>query len=110
MHRLTDFVSRLSGRSRERSAGAGFAISPDVIASPHQDGVVFLHTGRGQVFQANQIGARIWRGLAERESLGAVAAEIAGEYGIGPEQVERDATAFLRDLEGQGFLTRGASL
>jgi hypothetical protein len=83
-------------------------ISPDVIASTHPDGVVFLHIGRGDVFNSNRIGARIWRGLIDQEPLGAVTAGIAREYGVEPEQAERDATEFLTDLEAQGFLTRGA--
>ena len=109
MHRLAEFVSRLSGRLWGRSTGVGFTISPDVIASMHQDGVVFLHTGRGDVFQSNRIGARIWRGLTDRESIGAVTAAIAREYGVEPEQVERDAEELLNDLEAQGFLTHRAN-
>jgi len=92
-------------RERERSADAGFAISPDVIASIHPDGVVFLHVGRGDVFSSNRIGARIWRGLTGREPLGAVTAGIAREYGVGQEQVQRDAAEFLADLDARGFLT-----
>jgi hypothetical protein len=81
-----------------------------VVASAHPDGVVFLHVGKGAVFNSNRIGARIWRGLADREPLGAITAAIALEYGVKPDQVERDAAGFLADLEAQGFLTRGASL
>jgi hypothetical protein len=80
-----------------------------VIASAHPDGVVFLHVGKGAVFNSNRIGARIWKGLIDRESLGAMAARIACEYGVEPQQVERDAREFLTDLEAQGFLTLGAS-
>ena len=109
MHRLTEFISRFSGKARKRSAGAGFAISSDAIASAHPDGLVFLHVGRGEVFNSNRIAARIWRGLVDREPLGAVTAGIAREYGVEQEQVERDAKEFLTDLEAQGFLTRGAS-
>lgn len=90
--------------------GVTYAVSPDVIASSHQDGVVFLQTRRGEVFHSNRVGARIWRGLAEREPLSVLTAAIAGEYGVGAEQVERDAAAFLKDLEARGFLTRGARL
>jgi hypothetical protein len=85
------------------------AVSKEVIASPHQDGVVFLHTGRGEVFNSNRIGARIWHGLVEREPLDAITSGIAREYGIEPERVQRDAAEFLMDLKARGFLTRGAS-
>lgn len=109
MHSLTEFIARLSGKPRKQSAGAGFAISPDAIASAHPNGLVFLHIGRGEVFNSNRIGARIWRALVDQEPLGAVTAGIAREYGVEQEQVERDAKEFLTDLEAQGFLTRGAS-
>ena len=107
MHRLEEFVSWFSRKPRERSTGARLTISPDVIASTHPDGVVFLHVGRGDVFSSNRIGARIWRGLIDQEPPSIVTAEIAREYRVGPDQAERDATAFLTDLEAQGFLTRG---
>jgi hypothetical protein len=109
MHRLAEFISRLSGAPRVRSTGAGFVVSRDVIASAHPDGVVFLHVGKGAVFNSNGIGARIWNGLTAREPLDAVTARIACEYGVEPERVERDAREFLTDLEAQGFLTRGVS-
>lgn len=110
MHRLTEIASRLLRKRRERSEGGPIGISPDVIASAHPDGVVFLHIGKGAVFNSNRIGARIWRGLTDREPLGAVTAAIAREYGVQPEQVERDAAEFLTDLEARGFLTRGGGL
>jgi hypothetical protein len=100
----------LSGKPPGRLAGGGLEVSTDVVASTHADGVVFLDIRRGEVFHANRIGARIWRGLMDRESPGAVTAGIAREYGAGQEQVERDAAEFLAALEARGFLTRGASL
>jgi hypothetical protein len=108
MHRLTEFVFRIFGKSRERSAGATLSISKDVIASAHTDGVVFLHTGAGVVFNSNQVGARIWRGLAGHEPLAAITAAIARQYGVEAERVERDATEFLTELEARGLLTRAA--
>ncbi len=107
MHRLTEFVSRLSGRGR-RGSGGELLVSRDIIASDHPDGVVFLHVGRGAMFNSNRIGARIWRGLAAREPLGEVTAAIAREYGVDCELVERDAASFVADLEARGFLARGA--
>jgi hypothetical protein len=84
------------------------AVSPDVIASEHPDGVVFLHVSRGNVFSSNRIGARIWRGLVEHQTLGAITAAIAREYGVEPARVESDAADFLSALDAGGFLTRAA--
>jgi len=109
MHRLTEIMSRFAGKKRGQSGRAEIAVSPDVIASAHPDGVVFLHVGKGDLFNSNPIGARIWRGLAEHEPMGAVTAGIAREYGVEPARVERDAAEFLADLEAQGFLAHGAN-
>lgn len=102
MHSLAKFVSQFAGK--RRSAEAGVVVSSDVIASDHPDGVVFLHIGRGAVFTSNRMGARIWRGLADRQPLGSIAAAIAAEYGVEPERVERDARSFLADLQLRGFV------
>jgi hypothetical protein len=109
MYRLAEFVSRVRRKPLGRREGAEITISPDVIASAHADGVVFLHVGKGDVFNSNRIGARIWQGLADRKPLSGVVAAIAQEFGVEREQVERDATSFLADLEAQGFLKRGAT-
>ncbi len=108
MNRLTEFVSRIHRKLSGRAESAGIAISPDVIASAHEDGVVFLHVGKGNVFNSNRVGARIWQGLADRKPLAALVTAIAHEFGVEPERVERDAASFLAELEAQGFLTRGA--
>jgi len=109
MNRLAEFVSRIHRKPRGRSESVEIAISPDVIASEHADGVVFLHVGKGNVFNSNRVGARIWQGLADRRPLAAVVVAIAQEFGVEPEQVERDAASFLAELGAQGFLARGAS-
>ena len=108
MPRLTEFVSYFASWRRKRTAGNAIRVSPEAIASPHADGVVFLHSGKGELFSANRIGARIWRGLVERRPLDAVAAEIAGECGMAAEQVRQDAADFLTELEARGLVTVGA--
>ncbi|HUP03774.1 MAG TPA: PqqD family protein [Bryobacteraceae bacterium] len=109
MHRLAEFVSRLFGKQAPGArSGECIAVAAEVIASQHEDGVVFLHVGRGEVFEANGVGARIWRGIAAKEPVSAVAAAIAAEFGVEAALVERDAKSFLGDLEAHGFLMRAA--
>lgn len=83
-----------------------FTISPDARASLDQGGIVLLHVGSGAVFSSNCIGARIWRGLRDHDSLETIAADISGEYGVPREQVQQDAAGFVAELETTGLLAR----
>jgi hypothetical protein len=86
-----------------------FRVAPDVKASLHADGVILIHLGRGTVFSANLVGARIWSGAAERWSMGKLAAFISGEFNISPETAQRDAAEFLERLEAEGLLVAEAN-
>src|SRR5437016_3649669 len=83
-----------------------FAVSPDARASVQADGVVFLHLASGSVFRCNRIGARIWRGLLERQGMDSITAQISREYAVPREQVDHDAAGFVADLETEGLLAR----
>src|SRR5258707_2725286 len=104
------FLRRKAGaETRGSAAGAKavrFSISPDARASVQADGVVFLHLGSGSVFRSNRIGARIWRGLLEREDMDSLAAHISREYAVPRDQVDQDAAGFIADLQTQGLLAR----
>jgi hypothetical protein len=79
-------------------------VSPDVRASFHDDGVVFLDVRGGTVFRSNRIGAAIWKGLIGRQELATIAAQIGREYSITAEQAMEDASSFVAQLESHGFL------
>ena len=82
-------------------------ISPDCKVSLSQDGAVFLHIAKGIVYTSNGIGARVWRGLQDRQSVDEISAQIGRDYGVPGERVRQDAVHFLAELESQGFLSRG---
>ena len=81
-------------------------ISSDARVSLDRNGAVFLNTRRGVVFTANRIGARIWQGLLDRESLESIGARISRETGASPGQARQDTAEFVTELETQGFLSR----
>lgn len=87
----------------------GFEIAPEVKASEHTEGVVFIHHGRGKVFSANRVGALIWKGAAERWSFDQVVETISGEFHIPTETAHRDATEFLAQLAAEGLLVAQAN-
>ncbi len=97
---------RKAGPARNVGDAPGYSISPEVTASPHARGIVFLHRTRGAVFASNGIGARIWRGSGEGKSIERIAAEISREFGVPGPVAERDAREFLGELETAGILVR----
>jgi|SRR5260370_28220749 Coenzyme PQQ synthesis protein D (PqqD) len=81
-------------------------ISPDCKVSVSQDGAVFLHTAKGIVYTSNGIGARIWQGLQNLQSVDEISARIGRDYDVPAGRVRQDAACFLAELESQGFLCR----
>ena len=105
---MLNMLNRLRGRKRE-SAGARLVVSPDVTASTHANGVVFLHSGKGAVFTANATGARMWEALRRGCDAASIASELAAEFGVAPEIVTRDAERFAAELEAEGILLRSVA-
>jgi len=93
---------------RPLSAAGCLSASPDVRASLHEDGVVFLQLRSGTVFRSNRMGAAIWKGVLDRQDVAAIASGLAAECSVPAELVTRDATEFLAQLEAKGILVRGA--
>jgi hypothetical protein len=80
--------------------------SPEVRASLHENGLALLHIGSGQVFLANQVGARTWQGISAGKSIAAISSELSHEYGLCPDQVRNDAEEFVAQLEQRGLVKR----
>jgi Coenzyme PQQ synthesis protein D (PqqD) len=78
-------------------AGRCLEAAPDVRASVHDDGRVFL---------CNQTGSRIWQGVVAGLSAEAISEEISRDWGVGCERVRRHTSAFISDLERRGLVIR----
>ena len=96
-----DNTSGSKRRPRAGAAGHGSAVR----ASIHEDGVVLMHVGRGRVFSANVVGARIWQGVAEGASVETVAESISREFRVPEQQALADTEAFIGQLERAGLLS-----
>jgi coenzyme PQQ synthesis protein D (PqqD) len=83
-----------------------FSVSPEAIASTHDDGIVILHTGKGRVFSSNKSGALIWRGIEQRRSLDGILAEISDEFQIAGTTARAHTLNFLAALEQQALIQR----
>ncbi len=69
-----------------------------VIAKVVGDELVLLDLERGVYYGLNEAGARIWQLLAEGGSIAVVAARMAEEFDVAPEEVERDVLALVEEL------------
>ena len=83
-----------------------FTLSQEAAASFHDDGVVILHTGKGSLFTANRIGARIWRGIEQQLSLEAIANGISDTYQVASNTAREHTIRFLAQLEQQALIQR----
>ena len=83
-----------------------FTVNPEAAASFHEDGVVILHVGKGSLFKANRTGARIWRGVEDKQSLESIVDAISGEYQIARTTAHLHALDFLTALERQTLIQR----
>jgi hypothetical protein len=97
---------RLKPERRRTSEDSQIVISSDARVSLESNGAVFLHAHSGIVFTSNRIGARIWQGLLDRESVDTIAASICEADDVCQDQVRQDTADFVAELETQGFLSR----
>ena len=83
-----------------------FSSSPNVASSVHDNGIVLLHIRNGFFFASNATGARIWRGVEERQSLEAIVKDITDEYQIDQTTARVHVESFLIELERQKLIQR----
>jgi hypothetical protein len=83
-----------------------FIPNPEASTSFHDDGVVILHTGKGSLFTANRIGARIWRGIEQQLSLEAIANGVSDAYQVASSTAREHTICFLAQLEQQTLIQR----
>ena len=83
-----------------------FTVNSEAAASIHDEGIVILHTGRGCLFSANRIGARIWCDVEQQKSLEAITEEISSEYQIPLTTAREHLDHFLAQLQKQKLILR----
>lgn len=65
---------------------------------------VILNLDTSEYYSANEAGAFIWERLAAGASSGAIAGELAEEYGLPPSRAAADVEDFLGELAGLRLL------
>ena len=95
---------------KTQSNGLRFTANQNVASSVHDDGIVLLHIGDGHMFASNAAGARIWRGVEQRQSLEAIVNGISDEFQIGRTTARADVVGFLAELERHALIQRQGAL
>lgn len=80
--------------------------SPHVSASVHQQGIVFFHAERGEVFSANRTGADIWHGIEQRQPIERIAADLSARYRISLDAALAHTNRFIAQLSGYCLVER----
>ncbi|MEN3325667.1 MAG: hypothetical protein V7638_474 [Acidobacteriota bacterium] len=76
-----------------------------VRANVTDDNLIVLDLVKGQIFTANTIGSRIWRGLfVDNQPKEQLVEAIATEWETTPEIVAKDVEKFVVQLRQQGLV------
>jgi hypothetical protein len=86
-----------------------FRPSPDVLMRKVEEEFVLVHMARNQIFALNRTGARLWELLGEGRSRAEAIEQLAREFDVEAETVERETERLLRQLVQEGLLERDAS-
>jgi len=95
---------RITSPSGPDAPAGGFQASAESRASIDTDGIALFHLSSGLIFRANRIGAIIWQGVRDKQTVQNIAAGISREHGVSLGQAEQDTTAFIAELRAQKFL------
>jgi Coenzyme PQQ synthesis protein D (PqqD) len=85
-----------------------YTIPDDVIWTDLSDEIVILKLDTGIYFGLDQVGARIWKLIAEGRSRDDVVREICAEYDAPGEQIERDFEELVTELSQEGLVKTAA--
>jgi hypothetical protein len=80
----------------------------DVLVQDSEEGLVLLNLRTGSLFELDEVGASMWRGLERPASLRQVTERLAALYEADGVTLERDILALVTALLGSGLLETAA--
>jgi hypothetical protein len=101
------WLSRSRAATPSAASGTGYRRHGAVVAAGEGGRTVLMDPVRGEYLGLDEVGTRIWELLPEHPTAAALAERLCEEYEAPREQLEADATAFLRELAGHGLVVRG---
>jgi hypothetical protein len=84
---------------------ARFRASPHVHARAFDEELVLLDLQGGSYYGLNEIGAKLWGGLTQGQSVAEIASALQGEYQVSETTLVNDLLAITSELLQKGLLT-----
>jgi hypothetical protein len=85
-----------------------FEVARDVQARRFDDELVVLDLARGEYFSLDEVGSKVWEGLAAGRTLEDIVAAFALEYEADAPRIAGDVLAFVVELVGKRLLVEKA--
>jgi hypothetical protein len=81
---------------------------PQVISREAGEWLMLIDVDTGFTYEANWLGAQVWRLLGEGHSVNEACGVLAQHHRDSREVIEKDVVAFVRDLLGYGLVSAEA--
>jgi hypothetical protein len=75
-----------------------------VFAREFDGELVLLDIGKGDYYGLDEIGAKLWQGLAGGQSIAEIVDSLVGQYEVDRATLSDDLIALVRDLVSRGLL------
>jgi hypothetical protein len=81
---------------------------PGIVSRAVDGGAMLVDLERGKVWELNRTGADAWALFDGQRSLGAIATELGGRYGVAVERLQTDLVELAASLAGEGLIVRAS--
>ena len=81
-----------------------YLVSPECVSCKVEDGIAILDLRSNTYFSLDPVGAAVWDRMAAPVSLDDLAAAIAAEYEVPPEECRGDIADLLDDMLTHGLI------
>ena len=81
-----------------------YLVSPECVSCAVEDGIAILDLRSNTYFSLDPVGAAIWDRMAAPASLDELAAAVAADYDVAPEQCRGDIANLLEDMLTHGLI------
>lgn len=80
-------------------------VRASVKAHYFDDGGVLLDIDKGVYFKLNAVGALVWKGLSDADTVSDIISKVASTYALSEAQARSDVRKFICELTHNGLLT-----
>jgi hypothetical protein len=87
------------------SKHARIAINPQHLVAELDGDVVIMSIDTGTYYGLDAVGACVWKLLAQPQTFTEVVDGVVGQFEADTEVVERDLTAFLKEMQSEGIIS-----